>query len=142
MGRTARAHRYLERVAEPTGEPGARRPDSRILQANERTLLAWLRTALALITFGFVLARVDAWLHGIARSDAPVRESPATAWIGAGFIALGLLANALAIVRFVRTGRALRKGADLPTDAFPVAFAAVSTLLGVMLAVYLIARLV
>jgi len=29
--------------------------DPRTLQANERTLLAWLRTGLALITFGFVI---------------------------------------------------------------------------------------
>jgi len=112
-----------------------------MLQANERTLLAWLRTGLALITFGFVLARIDAWLHGIALPDTAVHESPATAWIGAGFVALGLLANALAIVRFVRTRRALQTGGALPTDALPVAFAGVSTLLGVMLAVYLIARL-
>jgi len=112
-----------------------------MLQANERTLLAWLRTGLAMVTFGFVLARIDAWLHGMALPDAAVHESPATAWIGAGFVALGLLANSLAIVRFVRTRRALRTGAALPTDAFPVAFAGVSTLLGVMLAVYLIARL-
>jgi len=125
----------------PSGAPGSARPDSRILQANERTLLAWLRTGLALITFGFVLARIDAWLHGIALPDTAVHESPATAWIGAGFVALGLLANGLAIVRFVRTRRALQTGAALPTDAFPVALAGVSTLLGVMLAVYLIARL-
>ena len=105
-------------------------------------MLAWLRTGLAMIAFGFLLARVDAWLHGLVPSDAVVRESPATAWIGAGFIALGLLANGLAIVRFVRTRRALQTGADLPTDAFPFAFAAGSTLLGIMLAVYLIARLV
>lgn len=112
-----------------------------MLQANERTLLAWVRTGLALVAFGFLLARVDAWLHGIALPDTALHESAATAWFGAGFVALGLLANGLAIVRFVRTGRALRAGTVLPRDALPVAFAAVSTLLGVMLAVYLIARL-
>ena len=48
---------------------------------------AWLRTGLALVTFGFVLARIDAWLHGIALPDTAVHESPATAWIGAGFVA-------------------------------------------------------
>jgi putative membrane protein len=104
-------------------------------------LLAWIRTGLALVTFGFVLARIDAWLHGIALPDTAIHESPATAWIGAGFVVLGLLANALAIVRFVRTGRALRTGAALPSDALPVAFAGVSILLGVILAVYLIVRL-
>jgi putative membrane protein len=113
-----------------------------MLQANERTLLAWLRTGLTLVAFGFVLARVDAWLHGIAPSDAVVHGSPATDWIGAGFVAVGLLANGLAIRRFVRTGRALRTGVDLPTDFLPIAFSVAVTLLGVALAIYLIARLV
>jgi putative membrane protein len=136
------SHRYADDMEEAfSGAPGSTRPDSRIFQANERTLLAWLRTGLALVTFGFVLARIDAWLHGIALPDTAIHESPATAWIGAGFVALGLLANGLAIVRFVRTQRALRTGAALPPDAFPVAFAGFSTLLGVMLAAYLIARL-
>ena len=74
-------------VETASGEFRSPRPDSRNLQANERTLLAWLRTGLALITFGFVLSRIDAWLHGIALPDAAVHGSVATAWIGAGFIA-------------------------------------------------------
>jgi putative membrane protein len=113
-----------------------------MLQANERTLLAWLRTGLSLVTFGFVLARVDAWLHGIAMPDAVVHRSLATAWIGAGFVALGLLANGLAIARFVRTRQALWTGGELPTDAFPIVFASASTLLGIVLAIYVIAKLV
>jgi putative membrane protein len=113
-----------------------------MLQANERTLLAWLRTGLSLVTFGFVLARIDAWLHGLATPDGGVHRSVVTAWIGAGFIAVGLLANCMAIARFVRSQRALRMGAELPSDALPVAFAAISTLLGVVLGVYLISRLV
>jgi putative membrane protein len=37
--------------------------DPRQLQANERTLLAWVRTGLALVTFGFVVAGIGAWLR-------------------------------------------------------------------------------
>ncbi|KAB2893150.1 MAG: DUF202 domain-containing protein, partial [Kofleriaceae bacterium] len=37
-------------------------PDLRILQANERTLLAWVRTGLALMAFGFVIGRIAVWL--------------------------------------------------------------------------------
>ncbi len=32
-------------------------------QANERTFLAWLRTSIALIGFGFVIARFGLFLH-------------------------------------------------------------------------------
>jgi branched-chain amino acid transport system ATP-binding protein len=46
-----------------SGEPSAPRPppvarDPRTLQANERTLLAWLRTGVSLITFGFAIAQL------------------------------------------------------------------------------------
>ena len=40
------------------------------LAANERTYLAWLRTALALIAFGFVLERFDLFLELFAKSGA------------------------------------------------------------------------
>jgi putative membrane protein len=125
-----------------SGESGSTQPDSRLLQANERTLLAWVRTGLTLVGFGFVLARVDAWLHGISPPGVVMHRSPATDWIGVGFVAVGLLGNGLAILRFVRTQRALRRGLELPTDVFPIAFAAIVTLLGVALAVYVISRLV
>jgi putative membrane protein len=133
----------LSGVAETSsGEPGSARPvDPRLLHDNERTLLAWVRTGLSLITFGFVLVRVEAWLHATARPGAVLPRSIGTDWIGVGFIAVGSLANGLALLRFLRTRRALRSGAELPTDIFPIAFTAVVTLLGVTLALYILTRL-
>jgi uncharacterized membrane protein YidH (DUF202 family) len=46
-------------------------PDSRFVQANERTLLAWIRTGLALVTFGFVIARLGAWLNAVQAAPQP-----------------------------------------------------------------------
>ena len=37
--------------------------DPRTLQANERTLLAWLRTGASLITLGFAIAKLGEWLR-------------------------------------------------------------------------------
>lgn len=104
-------------------------------------MLAWLRTGLALVTFGYVLARVDAWLHGIAPPDVLIHRSAATAWIGAGFIVLGVLANGMAVLRYLRIRRVLRRGGELPVDVFPAAFSAIVTLLGAVLAIYVISRL-
>ncbi len=47
--------------------------DAAAIQANERTLLAWIRTGLSLTTFGFVIARLGAWLR---RSVTPSRGFP------------------------------------------------------------------
>ena len=112
-----------------------------MFQANERTLLAWARTGIGLLAFGFVLERVDGSIGAAAPAGVAAERSVGTAWIGAGFVVLGLLANALAILRFARTRRALRQGDPLPMDVFPVAFAAALTVLSGTLAIYVITKI-
>ncbi|AJE86579.1 MULTISPECIES: YidH family protein [Streptomyces] len=83
-------------------------PDYRFSLANERTFLAWLRTALALIGGGFA---VDQFL-------------PDLRWgLRVGLALALLLAGALSALRsvshFVRCERAMRRGEDLPLSRFP-----------------------
>ena len=40
--------------------------DPRVFFAAERTFLAWIRTGLALMSFGFVVSRFELFLRGIA----------------------------------------------------------------------------
>jgi putative membrane protein len=112
--------------------------DPRLLQANERTLLAWLRTGIALMTFGFVIARIGVWLHALA----PEREGGfGTAGIGTTFVALGVAANGFAVRRFVRARAAIVAGQDLTKDSFPVLFGVAVTVIGALLGTYLLLRL-
>ena len=71
-------------------------PDPRILQANERTLLAWIRTGLTLMAFGFVIARVSVWLH----LEHPERESPLATWLGIAVVGLGTACHVVGAVRY------------------------------------------
>jgi putative membrane protein len=82
-------------------------PDPRFTFANERTFLAWIRTALALIAAGVALeAFVD-------RLGPPaLRRGLALALIG-----LGMLTSAGAFGRWLRAERALRTGDPLPLPA-------------------------
>ncbi|MFE7673323.1 YidH family protein [Streptomyces albidoflavus] len=83
-------------------------PDYRFSLANERTFLAWLRTALALIAGGFA---VDQFLPGLPGG-----------WriaLALGLLASGVLCALRAVHHWVRCERAMRRGEDLPVSRFP-----------------------
>jgi putative membrane protein len=63
--------------------------DPRVLFAAERTLLAWNRTSLALIAFGFAIERTGILVQIFAPKKTSANMSLATLWLGLGFIALG-----------------------------------------------------
>jgi putative membrane protein len=69
-------------------------------QANERTFLAWLRTSIALIGFGFAIARFGLFLRELktAVTQQPTLGNP---WfnsesLGVGLVIFGIVAIALA----------------------------------------------
>ena len=63
--------------------------DPRVLFAAERTLLAWNRTSLALIAFGFLVERTGLLLNAIAPGQVHAASMALTFWLGFAFIALG-----------------------------------------------------
>ncbi|MEV0321826.1 YidH family protein [Streptomyces sp. NPDC050658] len=99
-------------------------PDYRFSLANERTFLAWLRTALALIGGGFA---VDQFLPDLRWGW---RIGLALALLGAG-----VLCSLRAVNHWVRCERAMRRGDDLPASRFP-------TLLSLAVAVVALAMVV
>ena len=116
--------------------------DSRLLQANERTLLAWVRTSVALMTFGFVIARIGVWLRALgAQSNLIDHHELGTAWIGGVFVALGVIGNALAVRRFAASRRAILRQEELPDDPLPVVFAVLVCAFGAVIGAYLLIRL-
>jgi putative membrane protein len=111
-------------------------PDLRFLQANERTLLAWIRTGLTLMAFGFVVARLSVWLQ----LEHPERgDGSMGSWLGVAIVALGTACHAIAAVRFVAARRALIAGRSIqPSSAGPVAVAAVVGALGIASILYIV----
>lgn len=68
--------------------------DPRVLFAAERTLLAWNRTSLSLIAFGFIVERTGLLMQAIAPANTQDTQLLLTFWLGVFFIALGAFACA------------------------------------------------
>src|SRR3954454_16835767 len=83
--------------------------DPRVRLAGERTLLAWIRTGLALMGFGFVVARFGLFLREMAASGggAAPASTGVSLWIGTALVVLGVAVNLLAAAEHRRFLRAL-----------------------------------
>jgi putative membrane protein len=89
-------------------------PDYRFSLANERTFLAWLRTALALIGGGLAVAQF-------------LPEHRLRIVIAVALLALGALVALRAVDHWARSEKAMRKGEALPPSHFPAILALVIT---------------
>ena len=80
------------------GSPG----DPRVYFAAERTLLAWMRTGLTIMAFGFVVARFGLFLRLLAlqQPSAGTPHHPLSPYVGAGLVLLGVLTTAFGGSRF------------------------------------------
>jgi putative membrane protein len=106
-----------------------REPDYRFSLANERTLLAWVRTALALDAAGLGVVRFAPPLGGRGGREA----------VGAILIALGAITAWSGYRRFLSADRAIRAGAPIPAYAAPRVLAAALAALSLGVLVLLVA---
>ena len=120
--------------------------DPRVYFAAERTLLAWIRTGLTIMGFGFVVARFGLFLSLLAvQRGLPSSAVDATphlsAVVGIALVVLGSAAILFAGYQHRNFVSSL-PASDLPASigrAFPLVVVAVLGVLGLVLALYLAA---
>lgn len=114
--------------------------DPRVYFAGERTLLAWIRTGLALMGFGFVVARFGLFLREMELARGEMATSgTGSLWGGTVLVVLGVLVNVYAAISHARFTARFRRGEPEPHHArFGILVASALAALGVAMAVFLI----
>ena len=109
--------------------------------ANERTFLAWVRTSIAVIGLGFVVAKFTVWLHELAVHFDPHATPPrlgASLPIGLTFMALGAVLVVLAARRYWVVNRSIVRGKVSADHALIVVVTAMVVLLALAMVVYMV----
>jgi putative membrane protein len=107
---------------EPRATPEDREPDVRFSYANERTFLAWIRTALGLVTAGLAITQL------LPPFDFPGGRR----LIGLPLIVLGVLISVMSFTNWRTNERNMRRGAPLPRSLLPRITAIVVSIVAVI----------
>jgi putative membrane protein len=106
--------------------------------ANERTFLAWVRTAIAIMAFGFLVEKFDLFIEMAGRKPPAGGQTLANV-AGLVLIVLGCATMVLAIFRFHKTARDIDSPDKRPStgERVDAMLAALLVLLGAAMFVYL-----
>ena len=109
--------------------------------ANERTFLAWVRTSIGIMAFGFVVVKFSLFVRQLSillHQDLTMPQSGYSSEIGIGIVGFGVLIGALSFLRFRTTKHQLDNNAYLPSNVLTTLIAVFVVVTGLSLVVYLV----
>lgn len=114
----------------------------RVHMANERTFLAWVRTAISIMAFGFVVEKFSLFVKQMAfylgKEDTPPAKSGYSSIIGIVLVGLGLVMGVLAFMRYRIVARQIDDDAYRPSPILSVLLTLAMATIGLFLILYLI----
>ena len=120
-------------------DPATSLASSRTVMAADRSLLAWVRTGLSMISFGFTIYKV---LEGLAEAGVKPGRFESPRGVGLFLTALGTLSMAMGTVEYCFTVRAMRPFGDYRALRPALVMAAIMSLTGLAIFVSIGSRLV
>jgi uncharacterized membrane protein YidH (DUF202 family) len=119
----------------------AKARNRRVHMANERTFLAWIRTSIGIMAFGFVVERFALFLRQAALffgRDVSVPSGGYSSFFGIVLIALGALMGFLAFIRYKKVEREIDENTYQPSLLLDVLLTLSILVIGIFLIIYLI----
>jgi inner membrane protein YidH len=117
------------------------RRNRRVHMANERTFLAWVRTSIAIMAFGFVVEKFSLFVKQMAfylgKESAPPPPGY-SAKVGVVLVALGVIMGVLAFVRYKAVERQIEEDTYKPSMVLSVLLFLAVLSIGVFLLLYLV----
>jgi putative membrane protein len=109
--------------------------------ANERTYLAWVRTGIGIMAFGFVVVKFTLFVKQIGLVLGTETHLPSPGYssvIGIVLVVLGILSILFSFWQYRKTDKQLRSGTYVPSTLLTSILTGVVCLISVMLIVYLV----
>lgn len=106
--------------------------------ANERTFLAWVRTAISVIAFGFVVERFGLLLRELGVKGTLVLSTHTSSVVGVTLTILGVVIMIVALINFLHVRSAIDQEHFHPPAIYAIVLTILVSLIGVILAAYLL----
>lgn len=106
--------------------------------ANERTFLAWVRTAISVIAFGFVVERFGLLLRELGVKSTLVLSTHASSVVGVTLTVLGVVIMIVALINFLHIRRSIDQEHFHPPAIYAIVLTILVSIIGVILAAYLL----
>ena len=109
--------------------------------ANERTLLAWIRTSIGIMAFGFVVVKFSLFVRQITlmlnEEAAGIHPIDSSDHVGIVLVALGALTLVLAYIRYKRIEKRLASGTYHPSSLLLTIITGCIFVVSILLIIYL-----
>ncbi len=107
--------------------------------ANERTFLAWIRTSISIIVFGFVVAKFGITIREFFFfQNHLINGGGSSVSVGVGFMVMGILLAPLSLIRYQMTMRQIESEQFRPASGIALFLGTMTAVFGVILTLYLI----
>lgn len=111
--------------------------------ANERTFLAWIRTSIAFMGFGFVIVKFTLFLKQLSllldTSDIPPKGYSAI--IGVTMVAIGVVIAVISFIQYKINFRQLERNSFVPSSLLSLLITLIIIIGGIILMIYLLSNI-